>query len=515
MTTKFLKTYLWAFVALTFIFAVGTMVIVDSYTSSSGSSETPFARNASILMAFSLPALICLVSFVLAKIVDFKAAKFFRFKISAIAIDFAIVLAMMIMAIMFVKISENASLSSVISFGNPNFQLILLFAFLAAFPVILLKASLTNFKERIAELNWDKLGGKFFLIFYLATLLLSTISIIFAFITYERTYPYFADFNLAVCSTIFCFTITVLLSAFLSAAADFLGKHTKSISILLLIVFLGVLSFGSFLYFILGLHCSSSQAFTVSNYYNDYYGDYYEGEEYDEGYYEDNGGYYYDEDDNFNYDGLDENNKLSFLWNNPEDDADNFKAAIKFGLRELDLNFENMPFYEVSLLTGRYIRDHYEDKRGGLVYRRLVKFIDQYRKQLPLLTLANAYWEQITQNIPEKIYKKKKLDEFVSLLRWTYIKLYNETESDPYTSFHSIYQIMSNVGLPNLYEYYPLIKHFIAEDELPYQVRDSEGVINKDLAVWLYSFWGRRYNDGTAADVYQILNMLHENYPGD
>ena len=512
MTAKFLKTYLWAFVAFVFIFAVGAMVFIDSYTSDGDS--IPFSQHATVLIVFSLPALISLAAFVLAKIVNFKSAKLFRFKISTIAIDFAIILAFMITAVIYIKIRENVLLSDVIDFKNLNFLLILLFTLLAAFPIILLKASLTNFKERIAELNWDKLSGKFFLIFYLATLLLSTISIIVAFIVYDCNYYDFSDFSRAIYSAIFCFTITVALSAFLSAAADFLGKHTKSISILLLIVFLGVFIFGSVLYLALSVH-GTSRNFSVCHYYGADYDGYYNDESYnddeeyavEEAYMPD-----YDEEEDI-YQGLDQYNKLGFLWNNFEDDADNVKAAIKFGLREYD--FEYIPSYSFDLLTVRYQRSEYEGKKGGLAYYRIIKYVHKYRTYFSLMALSNAYWDQIIENIPEKIYKKKKLDEFVYMLRWAYLQLYNEEYDDPYMNFHSVYNIMDKVGLPNIYEYYPLIRHFVPEKELPSLMRNSEGEINEYLVVWAYSFWGRRSNDGIASEVYQIIDKLYKNYSTD
>ena len=448
-----------------------------------------------------------LAAFVCAKTVNIKSEKF-QFNISAIAINFAIILAFMIMTVIYIKIKENVLLNNVVDFKNPNFLLMLLFALLAAFPVIFLKASLTNFKEHIAELNWEKLGGKFFLIFYLATLLFSTISIMVAFFLYDCNYSYFPDFSRAIYSVIFCFTITVALSAFLSAAADFLGKHTKSISVLLLIIFLVVFISGSLIYFTSGVN-GTSRNFSVCHY-SDTDSDGYE-IAFAEGEYMPD----YDDDDEYTYQGLDENDKLSFLWNNPEDDDDNVKAAIKFGLKELDISADHTHFFNSYFMMGQYSRSDYENKKGGLAYYRIVKYIQKYRTQLSLMALSNAYWDQIIQNIPDKIYKKKKLNDLVYMLRWAYLDLYNEEYNDPYMHFYNVYNRMRMHEAYSLYEYYPHIRDYVNEEELPYPMKDSEGEINKNLTVWVYSFWGRRYNDGNAAEVYRILNKLYENYSGE
>ena len=50
MTAKFLKAYLWAFVAFVFIFAVGAMAFIDSYASAGNS--VPFSQHATVLIAF-------------------------------------------------------------------------------------------------------------------------------------------------------------------------------------------------------------------------------------------------------------------------------------------------------------------------------------------------------------------------------------------------------------------------------------------------------------------------------
>ena len=514
MTAKFLKTYLLAFVAFAFIFSVGTMVLVDSINDLSA-----FYRHTTVLIIFSFPAMIGLAAFAVAKIVNFKSP-LYQFSIPAIVIDFVIALTFIVMAVIFVKINENATFGEVIRFSNKKFLLLLFVALLAAFPVILLRASLTNFKERIAGLDWDKLGGKFFLIFYLASLLFSVMSIIFAFFVYDRTIADAAHFNRTIYSATFCFTITVALSAFLSAAADFLGKHTKSISFLLMIVFLGVLLFGGFLYLLLSLDRSSSYNEYAVTYYNNranYDYNYYPEEEYyGDGEYAGEEMYYisdYGGDEEFAYQGLDDDNKLSFLWNNPENDSSNVKAAIKFALREFDnVTFDYLPYSLNMLKASEYSRYMYDDKKGGPAYYQIFNYIYRNRTQLPVVTLAEAYWDRLTRDMPEKIYKKRKMDEFVHMFRWAYLQLYKDGHDEPYMNFYGVYNIMDNVGKSNLYEYYPLIRHFVNENELPYPMRNSEGEIYENLVVWVYSFWGRRYSDGNAAEVFQLLNMLYEHY---
>jgi len=508
MTAKFLKTYLWAFVAFTFLYVLGAVVATDFFP-----DDAEISQYTTVLIVFSLPALICLLAFVVAKIVNFKSAKLFRFNFPAIAIDCAIVLFFLIMALVYVKLKEGVALNVLIDFGNPKFLLILGFAVLVAVLVILLKVSLTNFKERIPELNWDKLGGKFFLIFYLATLLFSVLSIVVAFLIYKQAYHYYSDFCIAVVLAVLCFTAVIALAALLSAAADFLNKHTKSISILLLIVFLAVIVFGSMLYVVLCVKDSSySYGFSVSDYEKS---EYVEAPDYAEAiddsdfiYEDDNPIDYQDYDRNEDEDPLDANNKLAFLWDNTDDDDENVKTAIRYGLKHFsDADDEEHTYnsnYFSWLSTCGYSPRSYTD--GGLTYYRIMQYICKYRTRIPLRALAEAYWSQIENNVSNKMFKKKKIDVVVNMLRWTYNNIDNQN------AFGNINRIMTRHNLWEVRAYYPYIVKYVDVENLPYPLKEDDGEINENMVVWAYSFWGRRYAEGNAEDVYEILNDLWKSY---
>jgi len=506
MTAKFLKTYLWAFIALAFIFVIGAVVATDIFP-----NDVEIARHATVLTVFSLPALVCFLAFGVAKIINFKSAKLFRCNFSAIAIDLAIVLVFLVMTLIYVKMAEERPFGALIDFGYLNFRLVLFFAVLAAVPVILLKASLTNIKERIAELNWDKLSGKFFLIFYFATLLFAFISIFFGLIIYKTCYYYYSGVCLGVVSGMLCFTLAVALVALLSAAADFLSKHTKSISVLLLIVFIIVIIFGSLLYVVLSLQGNTTRAFYVTDVEKYYAGEYYENEGDGEYTYEEYGdgveyeGYYRNEDE----DPLDENNKLAFLWNDTAADDENVETAIKYGLKNFPvIEDEHIAFYNNNfsrLSTCGW--SHYAFSEGGYSYYRIMQYICQYRSRIPLLTLAEAYWDQIEKYMPKKIYKKKKIDVTVDMLLW----VHNNVEN-PAHVFGRINNTMTKRGLTSIEDYYPHIEKYVDIENLPYPLKIEGDEINERLVVWAYSFWGRRYSEGIAEDVYAILDKLSKSY---
>ncbi|MDR0872417.1 MAG: hypothetical protein LBN27_02970 [Prevotellaceae bacterium] len=510
MTTKFLKTYLWAFAVLAFLFVAATVVAFDGLAGIS-----IYSHSYTILTVFSLPALISILAFITAKIINLKSAKLFRWKFSAILLDLAIVLVSVALAIIYIKIREKALLSALLDFGNIHFLLILSFAVLTALLVILLKISAISLKENIAALNWDKLGGKFFLIFYLATILFSLFSILIAFVGYQYNYSYsYSNLSESIIFSILCFTLAVALAAFLSAAADFLNKVSKSISVLLLALFLGVVVFGSILYFALASYGADSQYFSatqISEYgvvgeYDDSAvpevvpEEYYEREEYYEG------------------DGeslLDENNKLAFLWNDVNDDADSIKAAIKFGLKEFPTNYIEHLNSNFDLLKAYEYADdtwNYTGEKGGLAYHRIINYISRHRSDIPLKTLADAYWSQIKNSISIRIYKEKKLDELVDMLLRVHQDLYNEEDESPYQNFYHINRIMSAHNYNWVWEYYPHIKKYISEENLPETLKSSEGNINESLTTWAYSFWGRRYAEGNVEDVYLILRKLQQAY---
>ena len=505
MTAKFLKTYLWAFVALAFLCVVGAVVATDMFP-----ADVEIYQYATILTVFSLPALMCLLAFVVAKIVNFKSAKSFRFNFSAIAIDFAIVLVFLIMALVIVKLKEEVPINMLIDFANPKFLMVLASAVLAALPVILLKNSLANFKERIAELNWDKLGGKFFLIFYLATLLFSVLSILVAFLIYSQTYYHYSDLCLAVVSAVLSFTIAIAIAALLSAAADFLSKHTKSISVLLMIVFLAVIIFGSMIYVLLNIQNSSHYpGFSVTNYKTG--AGYVTPDDYDYEEYVEEGDYYDDYQDYYRADDedpLDENNKLSFLWDNPYDDDANVKTVIRFGLTHFPILSDDNRLYFSSyfswLSTCGYSHRGYTETEGGLTYYRFMQYICQYRTRIPLLALAEAYWSQIESNLTKRMFKNKRMDVVVDMLLWTY----NNIEEQ--NAFGKIYRTMTrhNVGVESSY---PYIVKFVDVENLPYPLIE-DGEINERLVVWAYSFWGRRHSEGNAEDVHAILTKFWESY---
>lgn len=127
----------------------------------------------------------------------------------------------------------------------------------------------------------------------------------------------------------------------------------------------------------------------------------------------------------------------------------------------------------------------------------------------------DEYKELLRKNISYKIYQTSIARYYVNKLLLTYTVL--QAEGTPATRLEKLYQKM-NVSENDYREtesffsdVMPLVDNMSHIDPA---LNNSEDINAQRTAVWLVSFWARRYHEGNASQVHDILEEIQQMYDG-
>lgn len=207
-------------------------------------------------------------------------------------------------------------------------------------------------------------------------------------------------------------------------------------------------------------------------------------------------------------------------------DIDSISAATHYFAKHMSLKKEYImvPIFLPEGLLPYLERSSGGDYTGGYgseAYDGLVKLIWKNRKSIALESLFDMYSHLIEKAIPYEVF----VDNGYQEVFWQLISVYEDLKGDP-EDFRKIYNLMDesiyeNNSMYDAYDrYYDLIEPYITEDtralfftdrkedeeESAYQHRMSEA---RQRVVWVYSFWGRRHNEGIAKGTYDALYRFY------
>jgi hypothetical protein len=461
------------------------------------------------LTTLAFPAMLCLLAFLTAKLLNRKD-KLFMFGGLSIFSNILIILLFLFVVLLVIKTDEDVSWQKLYDYRtSPNFILLLLIGLLTALVIILIKASVMKLKERLNELSKGKVSEKFFLIFHLISLLLSAIALVVGFSHVEayKSYPFFFQ-SLNVVA--FCFCLITFVSSLACALSDYWGKFSKVISLFCLLLFFVVVSGGGILVFML-IH---NGAFTphAGMIYNRYDGnDYYNWNE-EATRPEKNGaddlppaGKHSMQDETEIY-------SLAFLWEDQRADQDSVEAAIAYAAKEIDLS--GFPLKISKKLFPEKYDKQIPTGKGSIAYRRIIEYI-RNEKDAFLTGLMEVYGHYVRHSVSEEIFQKQGIKRLILSLIIAYDDIYYLNERTSNDILRDIYETMSEHHFNSLANYFPLISANISESFLSGVFMDKNKKLDRGLVVWAYSFWARRYNEGRTDDVHKVVLNLYTTYIAD
>jgi hypothetical protein len=509
MTLKFLKIYLWTFNVAALVWIICSLLFIDAGHWQIQEKSADF-HYIPTLTTLAFPAILCLLAFLTAKLLNWKD-KLFMFSEISIFSNLLIILLFLFAVLLIVKTDEGVSWQELYDYRtSPNFILLLFIGLLAAFVVILFKTSVINLKEQLNEFRKNKISEKFFLIFHLISFLLSLIAIVvgFSFVEAYKSYP---DFFQSLNVVAFSFCLIALVSSLSCALSDCLGKISKAISLLCLLLFFVVAGGGGVLVFTL-IH---NGAFTphAGVIYNRYDGDdgYSRNEETTEpteSVVDDRSPAetYWTQDETPTY-------SLAFLWEDESADQDSVEAAIAYAAKEIDLS--GFPRKVSKKLFPKEHDKQVSATQGSIAYRLIIEYIRK-EKDIPLAALMNIYGHYIRHHLSGEIFQKHGAKRLILSLIIAYDDIYYLNERKPNDTLHDIYVTMSEQRFRSLADYFPLISANISESFLSGGVfMDKDKKRDTSLIVWAYSFWARRYNEGRIDDVHKVVLDLYTTYIAD
>ncbi|MDR2848263.1 MAG: hypothetical protein LBV39_04075 [Bacteroidales bacterium] len=200
------------------------------------------------------------------------------------------------------------------------------------------------------------------------------------------------------------------------------------------------------------------------------------------------------------------------LWSESNDCADNIESALKFVIhyysKYTDLSVWNLwDDQDIASYQYKYYWDTREEYNG---YRNLppfVQFLKNHNTQLS--KLFKTYGYLLFKTVPRDLYWNSAASRLVTLVNHTYDELYVHGNGDQ--TCERIYDVMENNNLA-FYDYFARLKPICIRDEALHYFYDEDDDVDKSIAVWAYSFWGRRYHEGNAVATHQILLKIAEHY---
>ncbi|MDR1122181.1 MAG: hypothetical protein LBM08_14905 [Dysgonamonadaceae bacterium] len=509
ITPKFLKTYLWTFNTAALVCIICNLLFIDAGHWQIQENNADF-HYIPTLTTLAFPAILCLLAFLTAKLLNWKD-KLFMFGEISIVSNLLIILLFLSATLLVIKTDEDVSWQELYDYRtSPNFILLLFIGLLAACVLILFKTSVINLKEQLNEFRKKKIGEKFFLIFHLISLLLSLIAIIVGFSGVEA-YKSYPDFFQSQNVVAFSFCLISLVSSLTCALFDYLSKIGKAVSLLCLLFFLVVTGGGGILVFAL-IH---NGAFTphAGVIYNRY--------DSDDGYSRNKDAIkplesVIDDKSKATADLMQEEtptSSLAFLWEDENADQDSVEAAIAYAAKEIDLS--GFPRKVSRKLFPKAHDKQASTVQGSIAYRLIIEYIRK-EKGAPLAALMNTYGHYIRQHLSGEIFQKHGAKRLILSLIMAYDDIFYLSDRKPNDILHDIYATMSEQRLRSLADYFPLISANISESFLSGSIfMDKDKKLDKGLIVWAYSFWARRNNEGRTDDAHKVALDLYTTYIAD
>ncbi len=206
--------------------------------------------------------------------------------------------------------------------------------------------------------------------------------------------------------------------------------------------------------------------------------------------------------------GLAQPRSLDFLWHDSDDDIDSVSAALSYVAREVEMSgFPNnspYPRFEMLAYMSYYSQDLRPEGPGSVAYTKIIKYLHKKISHYTLNAIYRNYAPLVNQFIPYSTYRERGYERIVEAL----IAAYRDLEGTD--GFFEIARIMGHEG-QDYSEYYAQIKPWTTKSTLR-KMRDGDGDLDIEFAVWAYSFWGRRYNEDSIGEVFETLTGIRDSY---
>ncbi len=212
------------------------------------------------------------------------------------------------------------------------------------------------------------------------------------------------------------------------------------------------------------------------------------------------------------------------MWDDPESCIPRVKLALVFADNwkqysgSATWEFFNDPIWNHELLPEYAEYDHdWKGKKGGYAgYYNFHKAINFFKNEPFYLTRFFELYEQtIYKTISQRRYKESGASRLIPLFIAAYKDLYRDGVKDGREKSLTIYTEMSTGEERAIWDgsgHFEFITQFATQEALDKFHYVDEQQIDKDLVVWIYSFWARRENEGSAQTVYGILQKIVNHY---
>lgn len=216
-------------------------------------------------------------------------------------------------------------------------------------------------------------------------------------------------------------------------------------------------------------------------------------------------------------------NYLEDLWDNPSDDRKNVKKALDYLIKQ----FESTPIEDYDN-TGKEVTTWgILDSWGNFLYfvhnndddsstegtpengeRELSVIYDYIKGDNNVIYKAFlSYEELIYDKISSRTYYSSGLSKLANALNMAYTDLLSDDSTDKVSR---IAKLMSGGLYESALEYSDDLKLYASKDALAFFT--TAGELDTHLFAWAYSFWARRYQEGTISASHKILNRIFEHY---
>ncbi|MCD7937955.1 MAG: hypothetical protein LUG98_13950 [Tannerellaceae bacterium] len=217
---------------------------------------------------------------------------------------------------------------------------------------------------------------------------------------------------------------------------------------------------------------------------------------------------------------------FDFLWEDPKADLDSVTSAITFVRKEIGgsyllSNLRNAHHIYKYTAEGYHLEedlDYYENGKGSISFAMLCGYLTRTFPVKNMASIAYKYIDYLPTFLPESSFRNSYFENALIDYMLAYEDLYNS--ADDFEAFRQVYDVVNSP--PDIEEdeeeyheikdklYYDKFAPYVhAEDYTSYYLSDE---FIKSYATKIYSFWARRYKDGTHRDCYYIMKQIYQLY---
>ncbi|MCD7937956.1 MAG: hypothetical protein LUG98_13955 [Tannerellaceae bacterium] len=204
---------------------------------------------------------------------------------------------------------------------------------------------------------------------------------------------------------------------------------------------------------------------------------------------------------------------FDFLWTNPEADIDSVTSAISYAL--------GLPDYHLTYKLAYKTVDDYRQEdtiiykhKGESSFERLHRYLMWIFPVENIASIACNYLDYLPALLPEEDFRDSSFEQKLIHYMVAYQELYNSQEH--FEAFRLVYEVVSRPleredqysGYETNALYYDKFApclHLINEYDPADEWEKSKLTIK-------YSFWARRYNEGTHRDLYYMMKSIWKLY---